>query len=747
MIDHNPEKYTVELLKQWKKEHEDKYKNTQKEKVFRTPIPDGLLPRDNEVDKLFDKISSNRIYNLIGVGGSGKSSLAYLMIKNYKDLFNEIAYVVVNTDIKQNIADQLNRTLKFKLKKDLYLDVVSHLQENFKSELPNLLVLDINETADKDKIDNFITEILQDNLFLDGWKFLILTRENVDTRKRIPFHSLKDEDGFDFLKKLFLDRAGERYEDFGDFETLFKVIFYNPLLAEQLGIYLSNEPQTATIDDIITILYGTTFREEDMQGMSAQRHDETIVSFLKKLIVYDKLDKNEQTLLRHFVLWQSDYISYDVIADLLKGVFETDSVLKKVFKTLTSRSIIETTVNDDKVLCYKLHGLLAFSLREQIDFDEEDWSAYLSNVERIIRYSYYKFEPYVDCIGNSLCWNDITLDCALLNVVAIKLQSSMKFNYAFFLLYKSCILLKNHLSSDKDNLELQNAFAAAYHNKANLQKYFKNFELSKRYFEKAITIREHLPVNNSKYQIDLASSFIDYATLLKDHLESFEQAESNYEKAIAILNKMPIENYECKNAIAWAYNSLATLKDVHQNDSESAILYYKKAIAIEEQLPTEYRDKRNILAMSYYNLASIQQCTLLNYESAKNNYEKSIVFFEKYANDTPEYQNNKASAYNNLAYLQAQCKNFESAISNYEKAITIRRRLANDNPFFLPTFLKSEFGLIVSLCNSDKFEQAQSILQEIKPLAEKYLAANPNDIIVQELNQKFAELLIICSIS
>ncbi|MBO7439353.1 MAG: tetratricopeptide repeat-containing protein, partial [Bacteroidales bacterium] len=113
----------------------------------------------------------------------------------------------------------------------------------------------------------------------------------------------------------------------------------------------------------------------------------------------------------------------------------------------------------------------------------------------------------------------------------------------------------------------------------------------------------------------------------------------------------------------------------------------------------------------------------------------------------PEYQNNKASAYNNLAYLQAQCKNFESAISNYEKAITIRRRLANDNPFFLPTFLKSEFGLIVSLCNSDKFEQAQSILQEIKPLAEKYLAANPNDIIVQELNQKFAELLIICSIS
>ena len=57
-----------------------------------------------------------------------------------------------------------------------------------------------------------------------------------------------------------------------------------------------------------------------MHGLSAKHHDETIIMFLKNLIKYNELNHNEKELLRHLVLWQSDYVSYDVIEDLLRGV-------------------------------------------------------------------------------------------------------------------------------------------------------------------------------------------------------------------------------------------------------------------------------------------------------------------------------------------------------------------------------------------------------------------------------------------
>ena len=403
------------------------YKETDFTKKFSLVIPKNLLPRDKEVEKLFNGIKENRFFNLVGVGGMGKTSLAYLMVKRHKYYFNEIAYAVVNNNIKDDIVDQLNKTLKLnfeedaqlnrtlEIKKDAYTEIITYLQENFQSEKPNLLVLDINETADGDKNSVIINEIIKNNDYLKGWKFLILSRESVDTRKIIQTYSLTDKEDFEFLKGLFLSKAGERYKKFKDFEGLFKVIYYNPLLAEQLGLFLSDEPKKATLDDIKNIL-GDTLRKKEIQGTSAQRHDEKIISFLKNLIVYDKLEVNEKALLRHFVLWQADYISYDVIADLLKGVFESDDELTNTLKSLLRRAII--TTNNKETLSYKLHGLLAESLRKQIDIPNEDYSIYLSNVKRITIYD--EFQPFVDCIGNSLCEYDITNDYRTLNSVAFK---------------------------------------------------------------------------------------------------------------------------------------------------------------------------------------------------------------------------------------------------------------------------------------------------------------------------------------
>ena len=443
---------------------------------------------------------------------------------------------MVNNNIKDDIVDQLNKTLKLEFEEDAYTEIITFLQENYQSDKPNLLVLDINETADKDKTTEYINEILQDTAYLAGWKILILSRENVDTHNRIKTYNLNDKEDFDFLKKLFLEKAGARYSEFSDFAGLFNVIYYNPLLAEQLGWYLNDYPKTATLDDIKKILYGS-LGEQEMQGMSAaQRHDENVNTFLKNLIVYDNLEENEQKLLRHFVLWQSEYIEYDVIADLLKGVFESEDELINTLTSLSKRSIL--TTNNEDTLSYKLHGLLANSLREQIKIENEDYDEYLWNIYRIIAYGYYKFVPFVDCIGNSLCEYDITNNNATLHNVALKYYNSWKANYSEKLYNKAIKICLKKLTSDKDNATYQNDLASAYNCLAILQKnHLRDYDSAKANYEKAIEIGEQLPKDNPEYQNDLANAYNNLAILLNKQ-KKYESAELNINSAIAIHQRL-----------------------------------------------------------------------------------------------------------------------------------------------------------------------------------------------------------------
>jgi len=141
---------------------------------FNFAIQGDLIARDIFVAKLRDLVIKNRFSNLCGFGGSGKTSLVNLFMKDYAAEFNQTAYIVVNNSVREDFIAQINNTINLfkpeekieetsknkrdyaklaemsKEKEDKYKQIISFLENNYKSDKPNLLIIDINNAPDGD---------------------------------------------------------------------------------------------------------------------------------------------------------------------------------------------------------------------------------------------------------------------------------------------------------------------------------------------------------------------------------------------------------------------------------------------------------------------------------------------------------------------------------------------------------------------------------------------------------------------
>ena len=707
-------------------------------KMFSVSIPDNLLQRDKEADKLFNGIKENHFFNLVGVGGMGKTSLTYLMLERHKKDFNEIAYVVVNNNIKDAIVAELNTALDLDFKDDMdkYQQLVTYLENNFNATQPNLLVLDINEISDDTK--DFIKNI--NKLCPKNWKVLTLSRENLDTSEIMATEDFNKNQDIEFLKKLFLKRAGNRYEGFEKFPELFATTFYNPLLAEQLGFYLSKLPERKSLEAIKEILYADTFKNKNMKGFAVLTNDNrsTVINFLTNLASYDSFDHNEQELLRHFVLWPADFIPYFVIKELLQGVFESDDILADTLSELADRSIFTVKSLEDGSYAYKLHGLLAESLQEQIKIAEQDYFVYLRNIYTIIQYGYYDFIPYADCIGNSMCKYNIVPEklYGLQNSVGIKFYKTWKTDYAKKLYEKYILFFSDKVEKYPNNSDYKNELAIGYTNLALIQTNLTNdYKSAENNHKESIKIGEQLPKDNYIYQNTLASTYNNLATLQLDKMSDYKSATINYNNAIEIRERLPENNPEYQDDLARVYYNLANLQMTNLNDYESAETNYIKSIEIREKLSKNNPEYQLWLAASYGNLAILQSDHFNDYKSAENNYKKSLYIQERLSN-SPVYQDNLALTYYNLANLQRdKLKDYESAETNYNKAITIEETLLDVNrKLFLIRWGKWKYGLAKLYFITNKTNSAKEIMVEIKPLAEECLVEKPNDKFTIETN-------------
>ncbi len=670
-----------------KLEGKDNNGQTPQAPKFYFPLVKNLIKRDTEVEKLYELVSKDQFSNLYGLGGSGKSSLVNLLVEKHKDEFNQIACVVVNDNIEETFVNKINETIKLDLDgvKDRCVAVLSYLREHYESGKPNLMVLDVNSMDWQDVMD--FVDKLNNNYFeyINGWHFLIISREFFSEGMSSMELSADDDSNNDFLKELFLRKAGKSYNYFQDFDKLFTILYHNPLLVELLGIKLKNKHKHS-LEEIKKILGDSKYYEGTTKGGSVnpkgkKEKEQILIGYLCNLVSYEGLREDEKNLVRHFVIWPTDYIDKEVIKKLLDGIFESDEVLTTILDNLQSRGLLSLEENDGK-LKYKLHGLIAESVRKQIEIEFSDYLQYNDNVSDIIELDYWSFVPFAECIGHSYSNYDIYGIDEFLFSIAVKLQESFIAHWASALYQKVIDIIKCKVEKEPDNPEYQNDLASAYNNLANMQKdYLNDYASAEENYKKAISIMERLPENNPEYQNDLASAYNNLATMQCDNLNDYASAEENYKNAISIRERLPENNPEYQNDLASAYNNLAVMQRMNLNDYVSAEENYKKAISIMERLPEDNPEYQNNLASAYNNLANMQCDNLNDYASAVENYKKAISIRERLPENNPEYQNDLASAYNNLANMQCDNLNdYASAGENYKKAISIRDRLPENNP-------------------------------------------------------------------
>lgn len=644
-------------------------------------VVEDIVDRDEKVDELCGEIVKHNIFNLVGIGGIGKTTLSYLLSKKYSPLFNNIAYVVVNGKIKEDFVAQINKTLKFDFAPDVTIDekyneIISFMEKNYKTG-NNLLILDVNETADEKANKGFAEGLSK---FPSNWRVFILSRVNFGGAS-FPFKNINDEEDKEFLKKLFINKAGAKYQDFKYFDELFKLIWYNSLLAEQLGIYLKYLP-VQTFEEIKDILY-KDLRDEDIEGINAQDRKKTLTEFLKNLIKYQEFNEEQQKLLRHFVLWDSEFIEYVLIKDLLKDVCDN---LNKTLVSLAKRSILSF---DENKSAYKLHGLLADSIREQIDVTKQDYSQYIDNIYyRIIEYNFREFLPFADYIGNSLCEYEITTWVDFLNDTANKFRKTWKTDYAKRLCEKCIEISETKLKTEPKDVDSLEDLSYAYNNLALLQEY---------------------------------------------QLNDYKSAENNYNKAMEIDKRILqiSDALKHQNSLAANYNNLACLQYDHLKDPKSAETNYKEAIKIREKITQQSDDPEylNSLARTYYNLALLQQNSLNDLSSAEDNYNKAIEIGErirKMDNPKSEYLNQLSAAYTNLAVMQKNREDYKSAIKNFTKSTEIDAILKDKDIKYLVDWMNSKDLLAKTHIATGNPDAAKEIINEIKPIAEEWVEKIPN---------------------
>ena len=377
---------------------------------FITRSKDNIVARTKETTEIKRLFQDNQFVNMTGMGGCGKTTISECFVNEYRNDFNEITGVFINGDFYQDIQN--------KYKAIPYNELISLFEEYpvISEDKYNLFILDINETADCNQIENALDSLRRERR-LEHWKLLIVSRGKIHSQI-VEYEPLNVMDvGNDVLKNIFfhyLKKVKHCDYNFSDkeFKILFDVLFRLPLLVEQLAYYLNGLDKQSLYDilDILGIdknlidgeLAGEKLITNAFIGRKADY--DTVQSYLVKLIVFSELDDSQQfvtlqrEIVRHLMLWPAEYYNIHYIVDLISESKskKDERRFQRGLNMLVDKCIFDTKKSNG-VTSYKIHGLIAESCRKQVfelkeNYQFRNYDIFLENVKNNIeRYCDFYF--------------------------------------------------------------------------------------------------------------------------------------------------------------------------------------------------------------------------------------------------------------------------------------------------------------------------------------------------------------------
>ncbi|MBO7568193.1 MAG: tetratricopeptide repeat protein [Bacteroidales bacterium] len=640
--------------------------------IHNISYPENLIQRRDMLDKLDNEFKSHKCVVVSGIGGSGKTSLAYLYAKEQN--FNNIAWVIVNGKIEDVFVDKIAGLLFSKEDYEGFsrigdaktkLDIIQ--SELSKIEGKNLLVFDIN--TNNEEIKQEIETKINNYLPSESWKTLVLTRTVAENPSR--FSTIKmDKMAADDAKELFLNNWKRTKIVFSQDQLaeITKELYYHPLLIEQTAIVFSKGHEKSA-DEIISKIKDNSKvnnprTKKILSGLAIEdKEQQDIYTYLINLCNIENLSSDEINFLAVYVTWPEEPIDYEVISTLLPGT--DDQLDSLVEKGILSR-------NDDQ---FSIHSLMADVIREQINIKEFDYTEYLDNIDKILHDDIKKvtLHKYSKCIASSfinygICEHTV-LFCNFLN--------NLRF-HDDVILYQLPMPELYHLANEFEKDAEPYYLAGLYNSIAIVEVFKNNLDDAKMHYEKALEVIAN--TDNNDNILELKAWLFGNLASLEGDLGDTNSAKKHYEESVEIFRKLP-ETPANLNNLANTLGNLATLEH-NLGETDSAKKHWQETIEIFKKLP-ETPDYLDLLSSAIHNLAALEK-KLGDTDSAKTHYEEAVEVKRKQLKlaETPKYLDGLAISLTSLAMLEVNLDDTNSAKTHFEEAVEIYRQLP-ETPVYL----------------------------------------------------------------
>ena len=532
---------------------------------------DQIIGRKKELEDIHNRLFNNKQVVLVnGMGGIGKTTLAQVYLTKYYSEYKYIAWVGVNSkenDFEADFISAEGLLSRFNIKnegktvRDLFIEIIGQLKELH--EGPSLLIID-NAGRELGKYYNYLPK--QPN-----WHLLVTSREQISYFDLKELDFLSEEEAVNLFRLHY--HHSKLQNDF--LVDLVKKLEYHTLTIEILA-------KTAQINRTSPDLLLNAIQNDLAVDVDELRHQgvkvKKLTSYLCSIFRTSKLEESEKYLLQQFICLPVEFLSYELLKELIEGEKISKSKLSKALNSLASKGWLLYNKDADS---YKIHRIIIDVVKVSIGLEEKDVKLLIEKV-----------------------FSKLSIDQTKDNPIH-------KFKWIPF---GKAILIRFEKSTSQETSKLQNNLALVLQDLG-------DYHGAKELLEKAMSSDEK---NFGADHPTTAVSYSNLALVLKD-LGDYHGAKELLEKAMSSAEK----NFGADHpTTAVSYSNLAlVLQDL--GDYHGAKELLEKAMSSAEK---NFGADHPTTAVRYSNLALVLQA-LGDYHGAKELLEKAYKVFKNQLGD------------------------------------------------------------------------------------------------------------------